>query len=71
MPINDRDWHHEEVEKTRFFCPNCGDKNVYIEKGIGDYYEGEGHYCKNCNFHFTMPTQTIEDTIKWTNKGEV
>ncbi len=50
--------HHywEEYETSDFYCPKCGAKEVWVESGSGDYYEGPAHFCSNCEFSFTMPS---------------
>jgi len=42
-------------------------EEVYSEVNEGDFYEGVTHYCKNCMYKFTMPTQMLDDTIIWLN----
>ncbi len=53
--------HHywEEYKKTKLYCPNCGDRKVWKEQGVGDYYEGTEHACTDCGFMFTMPSGQI------------
>lgn len=43
-------------EKSDLYCPECGKQEVWIEQGLGDYYEGVGHECTHCGASFTMPT---------------
>lgn len=49
--------HHywREVDKTNYFCPSCGKKNVWIEAGMGDYYCGPSHWCVVCGIEFSLP----------------
>lgn len=35
-------------ELTLNFCPSCGEKNVWVELGGGDYYQGRWHCCTAC-----------------------
>lgn len=44
----------DEVEPTDYFCPNCGQKSVHVEKGEGDYYHGPSYYCLACKLSFTF-----------------
>lgn len=42
------------VEHTEHFCPNCGKREVYVDRDDpGDYYAGTTHYCMAC--HFALP----------------
>ncbi len=36
------------------FCPQCGQKEVWVEQGEGDYYFGESHLCISCKHDFTL-----------------
>ena len=56
---------HEEVEQTDLHCPECGQKTVYVEVGLGDYYQGPTYYCKECKNGFTMPWSNINETLKF------
>lgn len=49
-----------KVEKTSYYCPECGKQKVYEAIGEGDYYEGTSLFCENCNNHFTMPSRGID-----------
>ena len=42
---------------TRWHCPVCGQQNVLIERGEGDYYIGPTFLCqqKECLAVFNMP----------------
>ncbi|MGZ3796485.1 MAG: hypothetical protein ACXVB1_08975 [Pseudobdellovibrionaceae bacterium] len=53
--------HHywENYEKTEYFCPNCGAKDVWEEQGDGDYYVGADLICSNCGAGFTMQGPNI------------
>lgn len=53
-----------ELDKTKYYCPDCGKLNIYEEQGDGDYYHGTCLYCLSCNFVFVMP-------IRWTDKTNV
>lgn len=55
----------DEVQKTDYFCPNCGEKTVYQSLGEGDYYEGPAHYCRACSFQFTMPGGSINESLEF------
>lgn len=48
--------HHywNNFEKSEYYCPNCGTKEVWQEQGSGDYYLGEEWLCTNCNHGWTM-----------------
>lgn len=51
--------HHyiTEFDKTSFFCPNCGNKEVWVE-GEGDYYVGPTYLCTSCKEKFYLPSET-------------
>lgn len=38
------------------YCPACGEKKVWVERGGADFYEGFGHVCVGCGTYFTMPS---------------
>jgi len=48
--------HHywDEFEKTDYFCPECGAKDVWEEAGPGDYYVGADFVCISCGSDWTM-----------------
>lgn len=48
--------HHyfDEFEKTEYFCPQCGAKEVWQEQGAGDYYVGEDWICTACSSIWKM-----------------
>jgi len=50
-----------EYYKSELYCPNCGEKTVWIEQGEGDYYEGPTHVCISCLEYFSMPRQCIAE----------
>lgn len=52
-----------EVEKTKYYCPNCGKKKVYEQTGEGDFYEGTSLHCIECKFSFSMPSRSIDNNI--------
>lgn len=43
--------HHywEDYEKTGYFCPSCGKKDVWEQCGSDDYYVGSAYVCVNCS----------------------
>lgn len=48
--------HTASYEKTEWYCPLCGDTQVWQEQGDGDYYEGASLYCIKCDSQFSMPS---------------
>lgn len=42
--------HHyvREYKKSQYFCPICGNKEVWEEMGQGDYYQGSDYVCISC-----------------------
>lgn len=61
----DKTCYEYTVEYTKYYCPECGIQEVYEAIGEGDYYEGTGLYCKNCNNVFTMPSRGICGKLVW------
>ena len=55
----------DEIEKTDYFCPNCGVQNVYEEMNDGDYYMGATLYCLSCHHDFCMPVLSENKTHKF------
>ena len=49
---------------TRFFCPNCGQKRVFMIDDGGDVYLEETHYCLACLHHFYLPHGTYPSDPK-------
>ncbi len=49
--------HHyfSNYDKSEFFCPNCGKKEVWEEQGAGDYYVGVNFTCISCKHEFNLP----------------
>jgi len=43
------------IEITSFYCPFCGEREVEVEVGEGDYYDGPTHKCKICKKEFRGP----------------
>lgn len=43
--------HHYDktFEKSDYFCPRCGKKELWICQDGGDYYVGETYYCLACD----------------------
>jgi hypothetical protein len=37
-------------------CPHCGEQEVWIEQGGGDYYVGVQHVCLACRWVFYLPS---------------
>lgn len=50
--------HVEECtyEKTDWYCLKCGEKEVWVEAGDGDFYEGPDYVCTSCHTMFHAPT---------------
>lgn len=50
------DSHHywEKYEKSDYFCPCCGSKELWEEQGSGDYYLGVDYVCTNCDTVHTL-----------------
>jgi predicted RNA-binding Zn-ribbon protein involved in translation (DUF1610 family) len=47
--------HYEEVwEKTEYYCPMCGTREVYEEQGPRDYYAGNDAVCLACDNCFSI-----------------
>lgn len=48
--------HHyiDEFEKCALYCPGCGHREVWEERGIGDYYLGSEFVCSHCSCNFTI-----------------
>lgn len=44
-----------KYELSDLFCPNCGQRTVWVEQSVGDYYEGPNHLCRKCNYKFSLP----------------
>lgn len=38
----------EDYEKSNFYCPLCGQKEVWRQEGMGDYYNGSDYICIYC-----------------------
>jgi ribosomal protein L37AE/L43A len=53
--------YEEQLEKTEYHCPKCGNKNVWVEDSEGDYYVGSIWYCLDCHFGFTFQPNRIYD----------
>jgi hypothetical protein len=63
--------YNKWYEKIDLHCPNCGEKNVFIEDDGGDYYVGETHYCLSCKATFYLPRLDVpenENDISWQDK---
>lgn len=41
--------------KTSLHCPHCGQQEIWIEAGDGDYYVGPGIICAQCTGSFALP----------------
>lgn len=43
--------HHYvySMGKTDLFCPLCGNKEVWVYMGEGDYYQGSEYLCVSCS----------------------
>lgn len=49
---------------TDYYCPKCGTKDVYVEFGDGDYYNGPDFICKSCKAVFCLPAGvSVDDSI--------
>lgn len=42
-------------KQTDWYCLKCGKKEVWVEDGIGDIYEGPEYICTSCHTTFTAP----------------
>lgn len=51
----------QEVEKTEYFCPNCGVHGLLCERGEGDYYMGSSFYCIHCKHGLYIPVCVEEE----------
>ena len=51
--------HHyiQEYSKTKYYCVNCGAKDVWVEDGEGDYYVGPDYICLACDHQFNLPSE--------------
>ena len=59
--------YNESWEYQTIFCPGCGKKRVWAERGAGDYYVGVGYICTDCGVKFYMPDgldERLNDTDK-------
>jgi len=54
-----------ELEETGLYCPNCAAKRVYVEQGIGDYYQGPAYYCTDCSHSFTIHVQGKHPNVRF------
>lgn len=41
---------------TDLYCPKCGQHQVWVDTGPGDYYSGPTHYCLACRRIFYVDT---------------
>lgn len=48
--------HTRTFELTKYYCANCGKKEVWSDNSAGDYYEGPTFLCTSCENAFTLPT---------------
>lgn len=46
--------------KTKYFCPKCAKKKVWMAEGEGDYYTGVEHFCSSCEHAFYLPYGVYE-----------
>jgi hypothetical protein len=52
----------KDFDLTDYFCPQCGNKSVWVEDSEGDYYEGPQFICTHCESSFRLPRiYKIED----------
>lgn len=53
------------LEKTDFYCPNCGEQNIVREVGVGDFYQGAGYYCRECKttHHLDSSNCDVSDEV--------
>lgn len=47
--------HTENWEKTKVYCPRCGNQEIWFRCDCGDYYVGEQHICTGCKATFYLP----------------
>ena len=56
--------YREVWEKTEYFCPECGKRNVWHDTSGGDYYVGEEHLCVECESSFHLPIMAFQSKNK-------
>lgn len=44
----------EYLKDLDMYCPNCGERTVYFEHSVGDYYVGATHVCISCSHSWTI-----------------
>lgn len=63
--IDDTPW-----VKTDYFCPSCGQAQVWRENDGGDYYVGETHHCVGCDSRFYLPDKPTKFQEYYFSGGE-
>lgn len=53
-PNGTHSYSHSFIPALDIFCPQCGQSQVWVEDGPGDYYAGPTHYCLACRRSFHM-----------------
>lgn len=55
--------HHymKTFAKTEHYCPGCGEQQVWVDEGPGDYYLGSDYVCANCCFLCFLETSNKAD----------
>lgn len=61
--------HHyvHNIEKTDLYCPLCGKREIWVELGQGDYYQGSSYYCTSCISHHNLDSSHTEDQEAYIN----
>lgn len=44
-------------------CPKCGEQTVWVERGLGDFYQGPRCVCLSCKRQFYLPTVSKPDYV--------
>ena len=53
--------YDESWEKTDLHCCLCGKKNVWVELGLGDFYNGLSYLCGDCGASYCHPTEAMRE----------
>lgn len=48
--------YNEIWERTDYYCPHCGHKEVWHDTSGGDFYLGEDYQCLACTANFHLPS---------------
>jgi DNA-directed RNA polymerase subunit RPC12/RpoP len=58
----------QELVNAEIHCPECGDKNVWVETCEGDYYLGPTNYCISCGHKFSYSSYGKDNRVKIISK---